>query len=79
MDKQTPVKQRRLPLSGEEWQRGSQRERGQTEVKPLAKESGTKSIGGNWEVGEQEGSSNDMVLLATDVTWEHPAAQLVSA
>lgn len=62
--------------SGDERTRGKE---GQTEVKPLAKDSGTKSIGGNWEVGEQEVHSNDMVLLATNVTWEHAAAQLASA
>lgn len=45
----------------------------------LRKDSGTKSIGGNWEVGEQEGNSNDMVLLGANVTWEHAAAQLASA
>ena len=49
------------------------------EAKLLAKDSGTKSVGGNWDVGEQEGNSNDTVLLATNVTWEHAAAQLASA
>lgn len=62
--------------SGNERTRGKE---GQMEAKPLAKDSGSKSIGGNWEVGEQEGNSNDMVLLATNVTWEHAAAQLASA
>lgn len=62
--------------SGNERIRGKE---GQMEAKPLAKDSGTKSVGGNWDVGEQEGNSNDTVLLATNVTWEHAAAQLASA
>lgn len=43
------------------------------EAKTLANSSGTKSRGGHWKVGEQKGNTNDMILLATNFTWEHAA------
>lgn len=41
------------------------------EERTLVHGSGTKSRGGNWEVSKQKGITNDVILLATNVTQEH--------